>query len=801
MINEKEILRQEEIDFRGVINRFKRGWPIIALALGFWLIIGIIFQLTFPPQFTAKTTILIDKPKGINDPGVMVSRMPNGLTPDDYYYNNQKVAFRSVPLIKEAIRSVGEICYVKAGLFDVELYKNAPFSIELDSTYMNFKKHETPYGATFYIEFENFEKYTLEAEGEYGVTKAEFEFEGEFQFGEWVTFDQTRFRVLAADTLSNTDITLQYDIFEETFGFIVKDIDAVALEYIGSMEIEQEELESTAFMVSIYGSAPKKKLAFLNALNEAFIKDHLDQKTKALRLAIEYLDAEIEETSLLLRDSESAIETFKTEEAITSLTHEGTLLMNQSVTLENDKVGFIVKDRYYKYLENYLKQSDDYSTLISPQAFGVKDELINRLTEELVSLQQDLNSLEKQNAQANPAYAQVKARIAQNRQTILNSVEGFKQSNQMMIENLDGRINELDQTVKSLPKAQRELLQLERFFKINETLYVTFLDKKAEAEINLVSTAADFRIIEPAYLTSLEPSIPWLPLTIIAAIILGFLFGFGYLFFVWLTNNKLDTARGVYQYNPSTELLGEVYHSNINSPSELQSYPDSQLANQLSAIFYRMIRQNPGAKLVAFSSIKSGEGKTFMASMAATQTARLGYKTLVVDLNFRQPELKRSFGLSQGANLNDAMMGHVNLKEALVTTTIKNLDVAELGIKSTMSDMEVQAILEIIRTLQEQYDYIYLDTAPFGNVSATMSFLNASDMPVVVVRRKHTTLQNLEDIQLLVEQNSIAATYTVVVDTFPTEVQILNFKRKRKNYYQNKQVGVFTKVKNLFARI
>jgi hypothetical protein len=44
MIDEKDIIRKEEVDFRGVINRFKRGWPIIAVSLVFWLGIGVLFN-------------------------------------------------------------------------------------------------------------------------------------------------------------------------------------------------------------------------------------------------------------------------------------------------------------------------------------------------------------------------------------------------------------------------------------------------------------------------------------------------------------------------------------------------------------------------------------------------------------------------------------------------------------------------------------------------------------------------------------------------------------------------------------
>ncbi len=801
MVNEKDVLRQEEIDFRSIFNRIKRGWPIILLSLGIWLIIGIIFQLTFPPRYTAKTTILIEKPKGVNDPGVMVTRIsPFTKQPDDYYYSNQQVRLLSYPLVRKAIESVGTTTYVKAGLIDRELYKSSPITVEVDSTYMSFKKSETPYGTTFYVDFENFDRYHLEADGKYPVTQREFELEGEFRFGEWVTFEEMRFRILANDTIANENITLVDNIFEEKYGFRMDDPEAMILNYISSIEVEQEILETTAFMVSLAGNTPVKQIEFLNALITTLVDDHLDQKTRSIKLAISYLDEEIEKLSELLSTSGSEIESFKVENAITSLNHEGSLLLDQSVKLENERVVFVVKQRYYEYLEKYLTESDDYTSLISPQAFGVKDELIIKLTEELVRLQQDLNSLELQNAQANPAYGQIKAKIAQNREIILNSVEGFMASNKMMLENLSGRLSDIDVSMRELPGTQRQLLNMERFFRVNESLFLNFLERKAEAEISLVSTTSDFHIIEPAYLTTVDPTLPWLPITLFAAIVLGFFFAFAYLLFKWVFNNKVDDSKDLMKYTPSTYILGEIFHTNITTTSDLNTYSDSQLSNQISTIFHRMLRKKPGIKSLGISSYKSGEGKTYVASMLSTQVARLGYKTIAVDLNFRQPQLKNAFGISQGANIMDVMNGSISLREAVTPTKFPNLDIAELGIKSALTDFDLQAINGIIETLKDTYDLVILDTAPFGNVSGTLTLLNTVDFPVIVMRRKHTSFQDLEDVENILRTDSLSEANAIVLDTFHPEITF-SLNRGRRKYYRNKPESVFSKIKSLFVRI
>ena len=525
MINEQEILRQEEVDFRGVLNRFKRGWPVVLIFLGFWLFIGLVFQLTFPPRFSAKTTVLIDKPKGVYDPNTMVSTIPSFVRqPDDYYYNNQKVVMRSFPIVNRTVESIGSIKYVQQGLFDRELYKKTPFKVELDSTYMSFTPHKTPYGSLFEVSFNNFDSYELFCEGEYPVSKQEFGFEGTFSFGEWVSFDDTKFKVTLVDSVKALQGEALEDLYGEDYGFTLLNPIAQTLEYINSMEIEQEELESTVFSVTLSGSAPRKQVDFLGTLGDYFIEDHINLKTQMLKLAIGYLEDELASISNKLEESEEDIELFKTENSITSINREGSLLLEQSVKLQNDKVNFLVQGKYYDYLEEFLQNNTDYSNLISPQAFGVKDQLILRLTEELAQMHQELEYYEDMGAESNPAYNQLKAGIAANQQTILNSIQGFKSSNKILIDNVDKRIKELDQSAKELPAAQRELMELERFFRMNESYYTALMERKSDAEMTLVSTQPNLRIIEPAYLTSLEPTLPWLPITFIAAILLGIVF-------------------------------------------------------------------------------------------------------------------------------------------------------------------------------------------------------------------------------------------------------------------------------------
>ena len=797
-IDEKEILRREEVDFRAVWSKLKRGWPIIIVALGFFLVLGMIFQLAFPPRYAAKTTLVIEKPRGTNDPSVIVNQESALVKIDDYYYNNQKVAFRSYPLVSKALEKIGLVRYFKSGLINQEIYKLTPFTVVLDSTYMTFKDFETPYGGDFYVNFENFDTYHLEVEGEYPVSQYEYYFEGDFRFGEWVTFDRTRFKLLPVDTLVNDKVTIVNDIFEDGFGFVLLDQNQAVLDYIDDMEITLEEIESTAFGVTLVLSAPEKQIDFLNALGEVFLEDHMEQKTGALKMAIKYLNEELDKVSARLETSEKKIETFKSDRSITSLNQEGTLLLEQTMQLESDKVNYVVKAKYYDYLEDILNNQDDYSGLISPEAFGIKDALLIQLTEELIGLQRDLNSMKRQNAESNPAYADIQARIQANRSTILNSVKGFKESNQVMLQNIDRRISEIDQSAKNIPKAERELMELERFFKLNEQLYITLMDKKSDAEISLISTGPDFRILEPGYITDMDPVMPYLPITLAVIIVLGLFFGIGYLILQWVFNDKLDTVRDVMRFTPHASIAGEVYHTNIRLPEDLENYPKSRVVNQLAGVRYHLGITQPDSKIWTVGSKNRGEGKTFFSTLMATYVARSGLRTLLIDGNFDKPELKKLFKIRMGPSLIDVAKGHAGLAEAVVPTGKSGLDLVEIGSIPFRTDRDLALIADLIRSLSDTYDQIIIDTSPFGNSTDTYFLLQLADVPIVVVRRKKTSFGDMEELDEIFQKKPFKGVEAVILDTFDPKPAFVLFRKREKS---EKKSGLWARFKLLFVRI
>jgi len=804
MIDERDVIRQEEIDFRKIVHRFFRGWPIIFYALGFFAFVALLLQLNFPAWYTAKTTLLVEKPKGLHDPGVMITQLPTFSRPDDYYYINQKVSINSYPYIYTAAKETGmQLGYFKKGLIlNKYQFKETPIEVELDTTFMTFERHLTPYGTNFYVKIIDAASYELEADGEYPITEEPIEIEGIYGLGDWVSIDKTRFRITLRDPNTNPAITLNNDLIEDEFGFVINDLNAVALDYISTMLVEAEDVETTVFGVSVTGSVPEMQKAFLSNLTKAYIKDQMYQKTHAIDRAIVYLNDEIDRLKEELNYNELEMQNFKTENSITNLAREGTILVEEAMKLENDQVSYLVKQKYYEYLEKFLNESDNFATLISPQAFGIKDELLGKLTEDLVRMQFEMNEIERTGNRDNPIYRQLESKMQNNRETILSTVNGFIQSNRMMIDKIDERLADIDGTAKSLPKIQQEMLKMERMHRINEALYTSLTDKKAEAEITLTSITPDSRVIEPAFLTTIDPIFPKPIILIVAAILLGLVTGFGWILMKSVLNNKVDSPSDIHKYAYRLPLIGKVGHSNITTPADLVTYPQSMTSEEIGRLLYAMQLGISGdANVIGICSHGHQEGKSTLTSMLGTKAASRGYKSVCVDLNFRDPKLHELFKISNNYGVRDYLKGELNIQEISQSTAIPNLDMIGTGKIAADSFISDAQLSELFKSLASMYDYVFVDMAPFGKITDSFKIMAYTHQNIIVVRRKKTQFKDLEYINEMSINGMINNASIVVTDVFEEDFNLLLLNLGSDKYFINKKPGLAGRIKRVLVRV
>lgn len=164
--------------------------------------------------------------------------------------------------------------------------------------------------------------------------------------------------------------------------------------------------------------------------------------------------------------------------------------------------------------------------------------------------------------------------------------------------------------------------------------------------------------------------------------------------------------------------------------------------------FSKLANRHSGIKLaLGITSAGKGEGKTLVASNMAVSLARAyRQRTVLVDLNFKNPTLHKVFGARIKPGMVEAMQHNklcVNPTQVqnLYLLTAGNIYGYRPGIQDTI------ALREILYTLKNEFDFIIVDmNSVFPIVDFPIHFINEVDGLLTVIDARNTKKKQLENI-------------------------------------------------------
>ena len=167
---------------------------------------------------------------------------------------------------------------------------------------------------------------------------------------------------------------------------------------------------------------------------------------------------------------------------------------------------------------------------------------------------------------------------------------------------------------------------------------------------------------------------------------------------------------------------------------------------------YRGIRTNlmfnavdrPLRTLVVTSAVP-GEGKTSTACNLAVAMAQAGNRVILVDADFRRPEIHRVFGRRENRGLGNLILGDAPEEELILNTQVPNLRVVASGASPpNPSELLGSARMKkVTERLMELSDVIIFDTPPVGAVTDATVLGARSDGVILVVERGRADVQSI----------------------------------------------------------
>ena len=168
---------------------------------------------------------------------------------------------------------------------------------------------------------------------------------------------------------------------------------------------------------------------------------------------------------------------------------------------------------------------------------------------------------------------------------------------------------------------------------------------------------------------------------------------------------------------------------------------------------YRTLRTNllydalvgAPSKVIVLTSPGPREDKSIVCANLGVVLAQVGKRVLIADCNLRNPALHETFGLRNSPGIADALMGEQSLEEVW-QEPLPGLKVIPGG-PSSLDPTKLlgsERFAEFLGQVRRDFDHVLIDVPPTEPVSDAAILAAQSDGVLLVLDRKNTRKQSVE---------------------------------------------------------
>ncbi|PWD99932.1 GumC family protein [Marinilabilia rubra] len=747
----------------------------------YFFISGLIIALTFAfiinkfthPVYHGQSTILIrsgqNKPVGAE---ALVRDLSFSTNND---IRNEIGILKSFSLTQRTLESLNlEITYKKVPrIFDCCRINSLSRNIFHKSPIVIQKEGNKPQltGAPFFVRILSTKQYLLEFEA--SINGKQIAQTDTFNFGNKIKSPYFSFSVHLRNKYAPELFSKESSYYKNDYSFEFNNIQNLVSKYRNNLEVDFYYDDASILELNLEGAHPDIVTTFLNQHARSFIARGLEEKNRIASATIDFIDQQISGISDSLQEAESNFQKFRAKNKVINISTEGNYAMEKLESLVTQKSNIQRMSKYYDYLYDYIQNQNEFDDVIVPSTMGISDQSLNNLVNRLGEAYSQRNRLLMTARKNSPQVQQITSEIESIRQALIENVRNIINTTQIEIEEINKQIEEVNKQIRRLPGTEREYINIQRDFQLNDNIYTFLLQKRSEAGIALASNVSDHKIIDPALKQTTYKTAPRPMANLIIAGLLGLLIPGITLILGDSLNTRINSRFNIEEYS-AVPVLGHIEHSMSSKKLPVIEYPRSPLAESFRALRTNidfMIGKQKSPAVIALTSSISGEGKSFCSANLGAILAITGKKVLVVGMDLRKPQTHTEFNIDNKKGLSNLLIGTSGFNSAVVESSVEGLYVIPSGpIPPNPAELlQSEEMNAFMAEAKKNFDFIILDTPPLALVADTLLITEATDLNLFILRQGVSRKQAIEFINHLSESQRIKNAGLVVND-----VKILN---------------------------
>ena len=544
--------------------------------------------------------------------------------------------------------------------------------------------------------------------------------------------------------------------------FRFRDRHSLILEFMGRLRTEMIGERSSILGITLQSAVPERDRDFINKLSEVFIANNLALKNEVAERTIAFIDRQLAILELDLNRSAADLADFREDNQVISMANHTQRIIAQQNAFENQQIQLELRRTFLDYLVNFLDANLANEEIIVPPAVAVNNPQLLALTNRLNTQNLFLAEINERH----PTYDRTIREISNIKALIRAEIRAMYQELDLEKEILSRRMADLAVEIRELPRRELDVATLERRFRMEESYFTFFMQRRAEAEIQKASNRPDHAILDTARTTGVTNGGVRRE-RIRNYLTIGLVLSVGFVLLLKLLNSKANTISDVEKASVFP-VVGSVRRTKKKNPMLLIKHPRSSFAETFRVIRTRLefIIQRKSNIMITVTSAESGDGKTYFSANLAAIYAVTGKKTILVDMDIRKPNMHEYFNTSNEPGVTNYLIGDITLKEVIKKTDNENYDLLTTGpVPPNPGEMiRSERLKEMFEELRKEYDYIIIDTSPIGLVADAYAIALISDVNLFVTRLCKTHKQGIKKITEQLREDKVQNIYTIIND-------------------------------------
>jgi tyrosine-protein kinase Etk/Wzc len=792
--NEKNNLNRQRnnheagIDVRQLLKRAARMWYLFliipaAMLLGAW-----IYWQRQIPVYEVKSTVLIKDEtshEGVSASDLIAKEF--GFETNKKMLADESKIMNSFSVIEKVVSdlNLNTTLAIKGRLKDFEIYEeNMPVKVD---SFVLFDTSKVFKASLTVLDDKRFEFKPEKGETENRLFNTPFT----NSFG---TF--TIRRGLNPKHAAEKDFTVTCSTTEKAARDIIKSIDIVL-----------PKKESNIVEPTIKTTVPNKAKAILTKMVDVYNETNLNDKKAVSKSTLAFINKRLGELTSDLSSVEQNVESYKNKEGITDdISTNVDYFFNKMGEYERELVKLEVQNTTFSEMESILTRQDANFELL-PTNLDLKSSSLQNQIADYNRLVLERNRMAKVAAGDNPSLKNLTNEVSGIKKSIIDNLRRVKKENGLLLAETKAKNNQFSGKLGKTPRNERELTNIKRQQNIKEGIYSFLLQKQEETAISLIGAVADARIIDRPIVSD-KPISKGKTIIFGIALVAGLFLSILVVIFKGLFSNVVQTERDV-QTLTEMPILSKILFQKaannwvVEAGSQSMATEMFRLLRSNIQFFLPTKIHNSTGHVLMVTSVSGDDGKRYITQNLAMSMAIADKKTVVVNLDMRNPKLGESFphaGSQKG--VSNYLTSELYPQEIIVPSG-KHRDLFFIHAGMTPQNpaelMMHPKLGELLAFLRLNFDYIILKVPPVGLVSDALSLKKYVDMTLFVVRLGVT---RRSDMAIIEEFNTS--------QKLPDPVIVLNGLKWRNNrrgfkYYQNDTKSApttrFRENKNLFSKL